>query len=157
VLDTDSVPGDDFSHPMVSAGALLGVTGTGDSLTPFASEHLSFMKPDYATMTTPALVVAGGRDQSALSTRGPDWFTDAYHLSPTPKALLTIADAEHTLGGIAGEAVAETTDDNPPTVALVVDAVGAHLLDVFDLDHTRWSQLRDAAAHSNGTYTVTHK
>ena len=67
-------------------------------------------------MTIPALVVAGGKDQSAMSTRGPDWFTDAYHLSPAPKRLLSIADGEHTLGGIAGEAVKETTDEDPARV-----------------------------------------
>ncbi len=76
----------------VSAGALIAATGTGDTLTPFAAEHLPFMRPDYSTMTTPALVVAGGRDRSQLSTRGPEWFTDAYHLSPSPKSLLTIAE-----------------------------------------------------------------
>jgi predicted dienelactone hydrolase len=157
VFDADDVPGDDLAHPAVRAGVLIGVTGTGDTLTPFAAENLPFMKPDYSTMTTPALVVAGGRDQSAMSTRGPDWFTDAYHLSPAPKDLLTITKAEHTFGGIAGEAVAETTDDDPSMVTFVADAVGAYLLDVFDLDHTRWTELRSAAAHSDATYTIDHK
>lgn len=101
VLDADNVPGEDFSHSAVSAGALIAATGTGDSLTPFAAENLPFMKPDFSTMVTPALVIAGGKDQSQLSTRGPEWFTDAYHLSPAPKSLLTIAEAEHTMGGIA--------------------------------------------------------
>jgi predicted dienelactone hydrolase len=157
VLDADDVPGDDLAHPAVRAGVLIGVTGTGDTLTPFAAENLPFMKPDYSTMTTPALVVAGGRDQSAMSTRGPDWFTDAYHLSPAPKDLLTITNAEHTFGGIAGEAVAETTDDDSSMVTFVADAVGAYLLDVFDLDHTGWTELRSAAAHGDATYTIDHK
>ncbi|WP_211192159.1 chlorophyllase [Actinoplanes sp. TBRC 11911] len=138
VLGTD---GEDFTHPAVRAGVLIAATGTGDSLTPFAAEHLPFMKPDYATMTTPALVIAGGNDQSALSTRGPDWFTDAYHLSPAPKSLLTIAGGEHTLGGLAGEKVAETTDEDPSRVALVADAVAAYLLDAFKLDGTAWTAL----------------
>ncbi|MET9978734.1 alpha/beta hydrolase family protein [Streptomyces microflavus] len=144
VFDVDGVPGEDFSHPGVSAGALIAATGTGDTLTPFAAEHLPFMRPDYSTMTTPALVVAGGKDRSQLSTRGPEWFTDAYHLSPSPKGLLTIAEGEHTLGGIAGEMVAETTDEDPARVALVADAVSAYLLDAFKLDGTAWNDLGDA-------------
>ncbi|WP_411119460.1 alpha/beta hydrolase family protein [Streptomyces sp. 058-1L] len=154
VLDADGIPGEDFSHPAVSAGALIAATGTGDTLTPFAAEHLPFMRPDYSTMTTPALVVAGGKDRSQLSTRGPKWFTDAYHLSPSPKSLLTIAEGEHTLGGIAGEMVAETTDEDPARVALVADAVSAYLLDAFKLDGTAWADLGGAAASGGGAWSI---
>lgn len=155
VLDADSVPGEDFSHPAVSAGALIAATGTGDTLTPFAAEHLPFMRPDYSTMTTPALVVAGGEDRSQLSARGPEWFTDAYCLSPSPKSLLTIAEGEHTLGGIAGEMVAETTDEDPARVALVADAVSAYLLDAFKLDGTGWTAL--GAAAPGGAWSIAVK
>ena len=156
VLDADGVPGEDFSHPAVKAGALIAATGTGDTLTPFAVEHLPFMRPDFSTMTTPALIVAGGRDQSAMSTRGPDWFTDAYYLSPAPKSLLTIADGEHTLGGVAGEKVAETTDEDPARVALVADAISAYLLDAFKLDAAAWTALNQATA-SDGAWSVESK
>ena len=142
VLDADGNPGEDFTHPAVKAGVLIAVTGTGDTLTPFAAEHLPFMRPGYSTMATPALIITGGRDQSAMSTRGPDWFTDAYHLSPAPKSLLTIADGEHTLGGVAGEKVAETTDEDAARVALVADAASAYLLDVLGLDGTAWKTLQ---------------
>jgi len=154
VLDADGIPGEDFSHPAVSAGALIAATGAGDTLTPFAAEHLPFMRPDYSTMTTPALVVAGGKDRSQLSTRGPEWFTDAYHLSSSPKSLLTIAEGEHTLGGIAGEMVAETTDEDPARVARVADAVSAYLLDAFELDGTAWTACGDAAAAGDGTWSI---
>ncbi|WP_432049839.1 alpha/beta hydrolase family protein [Verrucosispora sp. NA02020] len=157
VLDAAGTPGEDYSHPAVKAGALIAATGTGDSLTPFAVEHLPFMRPGYATMTTPALVVAGGKDQSAMSTRGPDWFTDAYHLSPAPKRLLSISDGEHTLGGVAGEAVKETTDEDPARVALVADAVSAYLLDVLGLDSTPWQAWEKQAADSSGTFTIDTK
>lgn len=153
VLDADGVPGEDFSHPAVKAGALIAATGTGDTLTPFAVEHLPFMRPDFSTMTTPALIVAGGRDQSAMSTRGPDWFTDAYYLSPAPKSLLTIVDGEHTLGGVAGEKVAETTDEDPARVALVADAISAYLLDAFKLDAAAWTALNQATA-SDGAWNI---
>ena len=157
VLDTGGVPGASFAHPAVKAGVLITVTGTGESLPPFALEHLPFMRPDYASMTAPALIIAGGKDQSAMSTRGPDWFLDAYQLSPAPKRLLSIAEGEHTLGGIAGERVAETTDENPARVALVADAVSAYLLDQLDLDPTRWPALVERATASNGEFTIARK
>jgi hypothetical protein len=75
------------------------------------------MKPSFATMTAPALVVAGDDDHSPLSTCGPDWFTDPYTHSPANKTLLTLFDAQHSLGGIPGYEVAETTDENPARVA----------------------------------------
>lgn len=156
VFDAEGEPGEDFTHPGVKAGVLIAATGTGDSLTPFAIEHLPFMRPDYSTMTSPALVITGGKDRSAMSTRGPDWFTDAYHLSPGPKRLFTVLDGEHTLGGVAGEAVAETSDEDPARVALVADAVAAHLLDVLGLDHDPWEGLVEGAADS-GTYRVDSK
>ncbi|WP_245716337.1 alpha/beta hydrolase family protein [Micromonospora humi] len=157
VLDAAGTPGEDFSRPAVRAGALLAATGTGDSLTPFAVEHLPFMRPDYSTMAAPALVVAGDRDQSAMSTRGPDWFTDAYHLSPAPKSLLTIADGQHTLGGVAGERVAETTDEDPARVALVADAVAGYLRDALKLDGTAWAALGERAATGDGGYRVAQR
>jgi predicted dienelactone hydrolase len=102
VLDSDGVPGEDMSDPRVKAGVLLALTGLGDDLTPFAAENLPFMKPSFDNMTTLALIVAGDHDQSALSTRGPDWFTDPYTYSPGSKSLLTLFGAEHSLGGIPG-------------------------------------------------------
>jgi len=120
VLDADGKPGEDMSDPRVKAGVLLATTGSGGAdLSPFAAEHFPFMNPSFADMTTPALVIAGDRDRSALTTRGPDWFTDPYHLSPAPKSLLTLFGAEHSLGGIVGTTVTETTDESPERVALI--------------------------------------
>ncbi|WP_369383068.1 alpha/beta hydrolase family protein [Streptomyces sp. cg36] len=157
VLDTEGVAGEDFSHSAVSAGALIGATGTGDTLTPFAAENLPFMKPDFSTMTTPALVVAGGKDDSQLSTRGPEWFTDAYHLSPAPKSLLSITEAEHTMGGIAGEKVAETTDEDPARVALTADVISAYLRAALTSDSTEWTALHATAEAHDGTWSLTSK
>lgn len=145
-----------FAHPAVAAGVLIGATGTGESLTAFAREHLPFMRPGYSTMAVPTLVIAGGEDRSALSTRGYDWFTDAYHLSPAPKRLLTITAAEHTFGGIAGESVAETTDEDPDRVAFVADAVAAYLLDVLGADADDWTALVAQAA-TTAAYDVESK
>jgi hypothetical protein len=143
VLDPNGEPGPDMSDPRVKAGVLLATTGTGGAeLTPFAAEHFPFMNPTFAAMTTPALVVAGDHDPSALSTRGPDWFTDPYTLSPGDKSLLTLYGAEHTLGGIAGHAVAETTDESPDRVALIQRVTCAYLRTALDLDHTSWATAR---------------
>lgn len=147
-------PAEDLSHPAVRAGVLVATTGTGDSLTGFAREHLPFMRPDFSTMTTPVLVVAGGEDDSALSTRGPDWFTDAYRLGPSPRRLLTVTKGHHTLGGLAGEAVAETTDEDPARVELVADAVAAFLLDALGVDDGPWREIEGRAAGSGGAVTT---
>ncbi|MFF3166567.1 alpha/beta hydrolase family protein [Streptomyces sp. NPDC003273] len=157
VLDAEGVPGEDFSHPAVSAGALIAATGTGDTLTPFAAEHLPFMRPDFSTMATPALVVAGGKDQSQLSTRGPEWFTDAYHLGPAPKSLLTLAEAEHTMGGVAGERVAETTDEDPARVAFLADTIAAYLRAALGLDDAEWTRLVGTAEDRDGAWSITGK
>ncbi len=46
------------------------------------SSHLSFMYPDFSTMTAPTLIVVGDHDMGRLSTRGAGWWRDAYDLSP---------------------------------------------------------------------------
>ncbi|WP_069161173.1 alpha/beta hydrolase family protein [Nocardia altamirensis] len=138
VLDADGVPGADMSDPRVKAGVLLALTGLGDELTPFAAEHFPFLRPSFDTMTTPALIVAGDNDQSHLSTRGPDWFTDPYTYSPADKSLLTLFGAEHSLGGIPGYQVTETTDESPARVALIQQLSTAFLRTALAIDETSW-------------------
>ncbi|WP_405990711.1 alpha/beta hydrolase family protein [Streptomyces sp. NBC_00986] len=140
VLDPDGVPGEDLSDPRVKAGVLLALTGLGDDLTPFAAEQLPFMRPSFATMTPPALIVAGDHDQSQLSTRGPDWFTDPYTYSPGDKTLLTLYGAEHSLGGIPGYEVAETTDESPARVALLQRLTTAFLRSALNPEDTAWQK-----------------
>lgn len=139
VLDADGGAGEDLSDPRVSAGVLLATPGTGGAdLTPFAAENFAFMNPDFSALTTPALVVAGDHDQSALSVRGPDWFTDPYRLSPGATSLLTLSGAEHGLGGIVGEGSRETTDESPERVALVQRATTAYLRSALGVDPAAW-------------------
>ncbi|MFJ6486461.1 MULTISPECIES: alpha/beta hydrolase family protein [unclassified Streptomyces] len=138
VLDADGIPGEDLSDPRVKAGVLLALTGLGDDLTPFAAEHFPFMKPSFDTMTAPALIIAGDHDQSHLSTRGPDWFTDPYTHSPGDKSLLTLFGAEHSLGGIPGHEVAETTDESPARVALIQQLTTAYLRSTLQDDDVAW-------------------
>ena len=144
VLDADGTADEDLSDPRVQAGVLLALTGLGDTLTPFAAEHLPFLKPSFDHMTAPALIVAGDHDQSALSTRGPDWFTDPYTYSPGPKSLLTLFDAEHSLGGIPGYEVAETTDESPARVALLQQLSTAFLRSALHPEDTSWKEAAGA-------------
>lgn len=145
VLDSEGVPGEDMSDPRVTAGALLALTGRGgEDLSPFAAEHFPFMNPSFDDMTTPALVVAGDQDKSALSVRGPDWFTDPYFLSPGSKSLLTLFGAEHSLGGIPGHSVAETTDESPERVALIQQLTWAFLRSAFYPEDPSWLAARSA-------------
>ena len=146
VLDSNGVADEDLSDPRVKAGVLLALTGLGDTLTPFAAEHLPFMRPSFDHMTTPALIVAGDHDQSALSTRGPDWFTDPYTYSPGPKSLLTLFGAEHSLGGIPGYEVAETTDESPARVALIQQLTTAYLHSALHPEDTSWKAASSALA-----------
>ncbi|MFD5061698.1 alpha/beta hydrolase family protein [Streptomyces sp. NPDC058394] len=138
VLDSDGVPGKDMSDARVKAGVLLAPTGLGDDLTPFAAENFPFMRPSFDSMTTSALIVAGDNDQSHLSTRGPDWFTDPYTCSPGSKSLLTLFEAEHSLGGIAGYEVAETTDESPARVALIQQLTTVFLRSALYPEDTSW-------------------
>ncbi|MGW9130013.1 alpha/beta hydrolase family protein [Streptomyces sp. NPDC055681] len=138
VLDSDGVPGKDMSDARVKAGVLLALTGLGDDLTPFAAENFPFMRPSFDSMTASALIVAGDNDQSHLSTRGPDWFTDPYTCSPGSKSLLTLFGAEHSLGGIAGYDVAETTDESPARVALIQQLTTVFLRSALYPEDTSW-------------------
>ncbi len=150
IVDEDGNVGEDMSDPRVVAGVVLAVAGTGgDELTAFAAEHFSFINPNFAQMTTPALVVAGDQDQSPLSTRGPDWWTDAYTLSPADKSLLTLLGAEHTMGGIAGFSVHETTDWSLERIALIQQVTTAYLRSALNLEDEAWSHVRAALANDS--------
>ena len=149
VLDADGKPGEDMSDPRIKAGVLLATTGKGGAdLTPFAAEHFPFMNPSFEDMNTPTLVVAGDKDQSMLSTRGPDWFTDPYFLSPGSKSLLTLFGGEHSLGGITGYGVTETTDESPERVALLQQASWAYLRSALGLDDSSWQAAQAALEES---------
>lgn len=128
VLDDDGVPGPSRRDERIRAGVLLSTPGHGDVLTPFAREHFPFMRPDFSGLTTPTLVIAGAQDQSPLSTRGPDWFADAYHHSPGAESLVTIDGVEHSLGGIEGHATTDAANADAAAVDLVARASLAYLL-----------------------------
>ncbi|MGW4371462.1 alpha/beta hydrolase family protein [Nocardia takedensis] len=147
VTDPTTGAAEDLADPRVHAGVLLATAGLGGAnLTPFAVEHFPFMNPTFAHLSTPALVVAGDRDDSPLTVRGPDWMTDPYTLSPGDKSLLTLFGAEHSLGGIPGYEAAETTDENPALVALLRTVTTAYLRRALDIDDTDWHAVRKSLA-----------
>nr|WP_246002688.1 chlorophyllase [Nocardia tenerifensis] len=140
VLGPDGTPGEDLSDPRVRAGVLFALAGHGGAdLTPLARDF-GFLNPDFAAMSTPALLVAGDNDESALTVRGPDWFTDGYFASPGAKSLLTLFGATHSLGGIIGTDAAETTDENPARVALIQRLTTAYLHSVLDGTGDDWTE-----------------
>ncbi len=140
VLDPRTGEGEDLSDPRIKVGVLLATAGLGGAdLTPFAVENFPFMNPSFADMATPALVVAGDRDHSPLTVRGPDWMADPYFLSPGSKSLLTLFGAEHSLGGIPGYEAKETTDESPERVALIQRLTWAYLRHALDIEDADWS------------------
>lgn len=135
----------DLVDPRITAGVLLASTGRGgDALTPFAAEQYSFLSaPDFSHMTTPALVVAGDKDDAPhLTVIGAEWSTDPYHLAPGPKSLLTLFGGEHGLGGVSGYDVAETTDEDPRRVSVVQRLTTAYLRSRLGLDDSAWPDAR---------------
>ena len=149
ILDEDGRVGQDMSDSRVTAGILLSATGVGgEDLHPFAQANFPFMRPSFQELTTPTLVVAGDRDQSPMSSRGPDWFTDAYTHSPRATDLLTFHGAEHALGGIPGYEVAETTDENPERVAVLQRLSTAYLSTALHVHEDSWPAARAAFADS---------
>jgi dienelactone hydrolase len=118
----------DLRDDRVNAGVLMAPPGNGDDLAAFAREHYTVLATtNFATMTTPALVIAGDTDQNPMFSDRADWRADAYDLSPGPKSLLTIFGGEHSLGGVAMWDSAETTDENPERVAAVRALTWAYL------------------------------
>ncbi|GAA0353120.1 alpha/beta hydrolase family protein [Streptomyces blastmyceticus] len=136
-----------LAEPRIKAGVLLAAPGRGgDALTESVAANLPFLSTtDFSKMTTPALVVAGDKDDSPhLTVRGPDWHADPYFLSPGPKSLLTLFDAEHGLGGVSGYDVAETTDENPERVSAVQRLTWAYLRTELYPGDAAWQAARDA-------------
>lgn len=142
VLGADGSLSEDLSDSRFKAGILLCPAGRGEDLSPFAAEHFPNLAQSYAQLTVPTLVVAGDADQSPLTTRGPDWFTDAYSLSPGADCLVTLFGAEHMLGGISGYLVTETTDEHPERVAAVQRLTWAYLRSALYPDDAAWTAAR---------------
>ncbi|NIY62707.1 alpha/beta hydrolase family protein [Streptomyces malaysiensis] len=137
----------DLVEPRITAGVLLAAPGRGgDALTESTAQNLPFfLTTDFSKMTTPTLVVAGDKDTSPhLTVRGAEWHTDPYTLSPGPKSLLTLFDAEHGLGGVSGYDVAETTDESPERVSVVQRLTCAYLRTQLSPGDSAWQTACEA-------------
>lgn len=151
IVEADGSLSADHRDERVSAGVLLAATGVGgEELHPFAKENLPFMNPSFGQLSAPTFVVAGDRDQSKMSSRGPDWFTDAYHRSPGATDLLTLFGAEHSLGGIPNYEAAETTDEHPERVAVLARLTAAYLRAAATGDAGVWDRAREAFERDGG-------
>lgn len=143
VIRPDGTLDEDMRDPRINVGILLCAGGRGgDDLSAFTKEHLPYLNQSYSGLTTPTLVVAGDKDVSPLTVRGPDWFADAYALSPGAQWLATLFGGEHMLGGISGYLVTETTDENPERVAAVQRLTTAYLRRAFFSDEHAWAAAR---------------
>ncbi|MEA5362929.1 chlorophyllase [Amycolatopsis sp., V23-08] len=139
--------------PRITQGVLLGAIGRGgDAFDGFMSARVPlFRTTDLTTMTTPALVVAGDKDDSQhWTTIGPDWHADPYHLAPGPKTLLTVFDGEHLLGGIQGHDSIETTDESPDRVAAIAELTAAYLRSAFHPGDSSWQTAQAALTTGPG-------
>ncbi|ROZ85979.1 chlorophyllase [Gordonia sp. OPL2] len=142
VIDPET--GDEFrcADDRIAAGVLIATAGRGSDLSPMAREHFPYVNAVFGEMSRPMLVIAGDKDDSPLTTRGPDWMTDPYTDGPDTKHLLTVVGGEHSLGGIAGYDVSETTDENPGRVRFVRETVTAFLDDALKEDSAGWDRAR---------------
>jgi dienelactone hydrolase len=138
--------GESMADARFSVGLLFSITGDGDGLNEMGAQYFPFMRPDFTEMTPPALIAAGDQDQSPLGSRGPDWFTDAYTLSPENKSLLTLFGGEHGLGGINGYNDSRTTDENPARVELIQRLSTAYLRAQLHIDDDAWMVAVDQLA-----------
>ncbi|NUW46179.1 alpha/beta hydrolase family protein [Nonomuraea rhodomycinica] len=141
ITDPDTGQEVNLIEPRVKAGVLLAAPGRGgDVLNGWMAGKVPFFHTtDFSTMTTPALVVAGDKDDSRHFTDvGPDWHADPYRLAPAPKSLLTLFGAEHLLGGVSGYDAAETTDENPGRVAALGRLTSAYLRTRFQPGDDAW-------------------
>jgi fermentation-respiration switch protein FrsA (DUF1100 family) len=140
VISPDGNALESYHDSRIKAGILLSAAGRGgDALSAFAIEHFPHLNQSYAGMVTPTLVVAGDQDKSPLTVLGPEWFTDAFMLSPGADSLVRLRGGEHMLGGISGYLVTETTDEDPRRVAAVQQLTTAYLRTALFTGEESWS------------------
>jgi dienelactone hydrolase len=151
VIGNDGYLTEDLSDARIKCGILISAGGLGgNALSAFGKEHFPHLNQHYDKMKTPALVIAGDKDISPLTVKGPQWFTEAFYHSPGATDLALLYGGEHMLGGISGYIVKETTDESPERVLAVQRLSTAYLLRKLKEDQNEWintiSWLRESAA-----------
>lgn len=129
-------------EPRIKAGVLLAAPGLGgDSLSDHARRNYTTLNPDFSTLTTRTLVVAGDADDNPhLTPRGADWHVDPYRHAPGAEALLTLFGGKHGLGGIAGYDAKETDDEDPDRLAVTQRLTLAWLRTALAIDARSWPE-----------------
>ena len=135
-------------EPRIRAGVILAAPGRGGALSEYAAKHYPFLSTiDFTTMTAPALVVMGDKDDHPfMKTVGASWHADPFTLAPGPKSLLTLFGGEHGLGGVAGYDAAETTDESPERVAVVQRFSRAYLRSQLFPGDPSWQEVQNGLA-----------
>lgn len=132
-----------LTEPRLKAFVLLAAPGDGADLAAFAAAHYPILgQTTFDQMAAPALVVHGGKDQSARFSARADWRADAYARSPGPKCLLTVFGGQHIWGGISGYDAAETSDESSERVAFVRETILAYLRSALNPTDTSWEDLK---------------
>ena len=151
----------DARDERIRAGVMMAAPGRGgDALTPHAARHYPVLRDtDFEHMLAPTLVIAGDQDHARhLNVVGAAWQTDVYRLAPGPKSLLDVHGGEHSLGGIAGYEVAETTDEDLPRAAMVMRMTAAFLRAQLGVDPVAWvREVERLARDSPRAATVSEK
>ncbi|KAH8901251.1 alpha/beta-hydrolase [Thozetella sp. PMI_491] len=140
----------------IKAGIIMAGPGAGGSaLNDDGKKFLPFLDTDFSTMTTPALVVIGDADDELTVTdRGAAWSADPYHLSPGPKALLTIKGGKHQLCGIETWAGNPSNEESPTRLGIVQRMTWAYLRSQLYDGDTTWAdackalEIPDLAEHA---------
>jgi predicted dienelactone hydrolase len=130
----------------IKVGVLLAAVGKGGKdLHSVVREKYPELNPDYSFMTTRTLVVYGDQDVSShFTTRGADWHTDPFYLSPGSHYLLTLQGGKHGLGGIAGYDAKETDDEDPERLAITQKMTSAYLKSVLYNNDVIWNDACNA-------------
>jgi predicted dienelactone hydrolase len=155
-----SAQGVSLPDARIKAGVLLAAPGNGgDSLSDHARTNYTTLNPDFSTMTTPTLVVAGDADDNPhLTVRGPDWHVDPYTHGPGARDLLTLIGGKHGLGGIAGYDAKETDDEDPERLAVTQRMTWAFLRSALYEGDDSWAKACAALHDYAGTHgQVQHK
>lgn len=133
----------DLRDDRIKAGVLIGAPGLGSRMDgPIGQRYPALTKNTFDAMKAPALVVAGDKDFNPNFSTHKDWRSDAYRLSPAPKSLLAVTDAEHGYGGVAGYDAAETSDENPERVAFVQRMTWAWLWSALHPGSDAWEKVQ---------------
>lgn len=137
----------------------MATSGEGDDNMPSPWGKVDIVRTfRYGKMQTPALVIAGDKDISPISSKGIKYHMDAYYQSPGRKDLLILKDGEHMLGGVTGYDAAETTDENPERVAIIQKMSTAYLKSFFNSQDKSWkNELENLNKTDNAQVSIISK